>query len=89
MTVSDVTWMGLGGFPDVSLTEARTSAARYRTAIADGTDPRKINDSNATATTDHDSDTLDEVFTVPTLKQAAMAYFDLHSPEPPEREASA
>ncbi len=69
--------MGLGGFPDVSLTEARTRAARYRTAIADGTDPRKINDSDPT---EHDSDTPNEVFTVPTLKQAAMAYFDLHSP---------
>ena len=69
--------MGLGGFPHVSLTEARTRAARFRTAIADGTDPRKINDSD---TTEHDSDTPDEVFTVPTLKQAAVAYFDLHSP---------
>ena len=69
--------MGLGGFPDVSLTEARTRAARYRTAIADGTDPRKITDSN---TTELDSDTPDEVFTVPTLKQATGAYFDLHSP---------
>ena len=31
---------GLGGFPDVSLAAARTKAAEYRSAIAEGKEPR-------------------------------------------------
>ena len=65
--------MGLGPYPETSLTDARSRAVTFKAAIANGVDPRKA---KITTTTETDWQALG----VPTFRQAARAYYDRHSP---------
>ena len=72
--------MGLGPYPETSLTEARERAVTYKVAIAKGVDPRKTNVSETTGTDWQD-------LGVPTFTQEAHAYYERRLPNLKEREA--
>ena len=65
--------MGLGPYPETSLTEARSRAVMYKAVIANGVDPRMA---KVTTTTETDWQALG----VPTFRQATHAYYERHSP---------
>ncbi len=66
-------WMGLGGFPDVSLAEAREKALACRKLLREGTDPIQHRRAGlATAQL--------EAARAVTFKECALAYIEAHRP---------